>query len=77
MPGPFLTSSPRAAPTRKPKAKPGTKEFRAALRDGLENARDIHGAHGVFNMNPQDHNGLDNRARLMIRIEDGKWMVIK
>jgi branched-chain amino acid transport system substrate-binding protein len=43
----------------------------------LENARDIHGAHGVFNMTPQDHNGLDNRARMMIRIEDGKWVVIK
>lgn len=59
------------------KAKPGTKEFRAALRDGLESARDVFGAHGVFNMNPQDHNGLDNRARMMIRIEDGKWVVIK
>ena len=59
------------------KAKPGTKEFRAALRDGLENARDVFGAHGVFNMSPQDHNGLDNRARMMIRIEDGKWVMIK
>ena len=66
-----------AIPEALKKAKPGTKEFRAALRDGLENAKDIHGAHGVFNMNPQDHNGLDNRARMMIRIEDGKWVVIK
>jgi branched-chain amino acid transport system substrate-binding protein len=66
-----------AIPEALKKAKPGTKEFRAALRDGLENARDIHGAHGVFNMSPQDHNGLDNRARMMIRIEDGKWVVIK
>ena len=66
-----------AIPDALKKAKPGTKEFRAALRDGLENAKDIHGAHGVFNMNPQDHNGLDNRARMMIRIEDGKWVVIK
>jgi branched-chain amino acid transport system substrate-binding protein len=66
-----------AIPDALKKAKPGTKEFRAALRDGLENARDIFGAHGVFNMNPQDHNGLDNRARLMIKIEDGKWVVIK
>ncbi|HEX9277804.1 MAG TPA: ABC transporter substrate-binding protein [Casimicrobiaceae bacterium] len=66
-----------AIPDALKKAKPGTKEFRAALRDGLENAKDIFGAHGVFNMTPQDHNGLDNRARLMIRIEDGKWVVIK
>ena len=66
-----------AIPDALKKAKPGTKEFRAALRDGLENARNVFGAHGVFNMNPQDHNGLDNRARMMIRIEDGKWVVIK
>ena len=66
-----------AIPDALKKAKPGTKEFRAALRDGLENARDVFGAHGVFNMTPQDHNGLDNRARLMIKIEDGKWVVIK
>ncbi|MDQ2961616.1 MAG: ABC transporter substrate-binding protein [Pseudomonadota bacterium] len=66
-----------AIPEALKKAKPGTKEFRAALRDGLENARDIFGAHGVFNMNPQDHNGLDNRARMMIKIEDGKWVLIK
>jgi branched-chain amino acid transport system substrate-binding protein len=66
-----------AIPEALKKAKPGTKEFRAALRDGLENAKDIFGAHGVFNMSPQDHNGLDNRARMMIKIEDGKWVVIK
>ncbi len=66
-----------AIPDALKKARPGTKEFRAALRDGLENAKDVFGAHGVFNMTPQDHNGLDNRARLMIRIEDGKWVVIK
>jgi branched-chain amino acid transport system substrate-binding protein len=66
-----------AIPDALKKAKPGTKEFRAALRDGLENAKDVFGAHGVFNMTPQDHNGLDNRARLMIKIEDGKWVVIK
>lgn len=66
-----------AIPEALKKAKPGTKEFRAALRDGLENARDIVGAHGVFNMSPQDHNGLDNRARMMIKIEDGKWVLIK
>jgi branched-chain amino acid transport system substrate-binding protein len=66
-----------AIPDALKKAKPGTKEFRAALRDGLENAKDVFGAHGVFNMTPQDHNGLDNRARMMIKIEDGKWVVIK
>jgi hypothetical protein len=28
-------------------------------------------------MNASDHNGLDNRARVMIRIDDGKWTLVK
>jgi branched-chain amino acid transport system substrate-binding protein len=66
-----------AIPEALKKAKPGTKEFRAALRDALENDKNIVGTHGVFNMSPQDHNGLDNRARVMLKIEDGKWMLLK
>ena len=55
------------------KAKPGTPEFRAALRDALESTREVHGAHGVFNMSPTDHLGLDQRARVMVKIENGAW----
>jgi len=54
-------------------AKPGTKEFRAALRDALEGGRNIAGAHGVFNMSPTDHLGFDERARVMVKIENGGW----
>ncbi|HEY2189335.1 MAG TPA: ABC transporter substrate-binding protein [Caldimonas sp.] len=54
-------------------AQPGTPEFRAALRDALESARDVHGAHGIFNMSPTDHLGLDQRARVMVKIENGAW----
>jgi len=28
-------------------------------------------------MTPQNHNGLDKRARVMISIEDGKWVLAK
>jgi branched-chain amino acid transport system substrate-binding protein len=66
----------KAVPEALKKAKPGTPEFRAALRDALETTSVI-GTHGVFNMSPQDHNGLDNRARVMIRIENGKWVLVK
>jgi len=66
----------QAVPAALAKAKPGTKEFRAALRDALENANVV-GTHGVFVMSPQDHNGLDNRARVMIRIEKGQWVLLK
>jgi branched-chain amino acid transport system substrate-binding protein len=55
------------------KAQPGSKEFRAALRDALEGVRDVVGAHGVYNMSAQDHVGLDQRSRVMVRIESGAW----
>jgi branched-chain amino acid transport system substrate-binding protein len=58
------------------KGKPGTREFRAALRDALESAKVV-ATHGVFEMSPGDHNGLDNRARVMVRIDNGKWVLIK
>ena len=59
------------------KAKPGTAEFRAALRDALEGIKELPGAHGVFNMSPKDHLGLDGRARVMVRIENGAWKLVK
>ena len=58
------------------KGKPGTKEFRAALRDELERANVV-ATHGVFVMSANDHNGLDNRARVMVRIENDKWILAK
>jgi branched-chain amino acid transport system substrate-binding protein len=66
----------QAIPEAVRKAKPGTKEFRAALRDALENDKVV-ATHGVFNMSPQDHNGLDNRARVMLKIENDKWLLLK
>ena len=65
-----------AVPEALKKGKPGTKEFRAALRDALEKANVV-ATHGVFVMNANDHNGLDNRARVMISIDDGKWKLAK
>ncbi|MEP7063096.1 MAG: ABC transporter substrate-binding protein [Betaproteobacteria bacterium] len=66
----------QAIPKALQKAKPGTPEFRAALRDGLESANVV-GVHGVFVMTPHDHNGLDNRGRVMVKIENGKWVLQK
>ena len=66
-----------AIPEALKKAKPGTKEFRVALRDALENTKELVATHGVFTMTPSEHNGLDNRARTMIRIDNGKWVLAK
>jgi len=65
-----------AIPQALKKGKPGTKEFRAALRDALESSNVV-GTHGVFVMGPQEHNGLDNRARVMIKIDNGQWVLAK
>ena len=62
-----------AIPTALKKAKPGTTEFRVALRDALEGLHEISGVHGIFSMSPNDHLGLDQRARVMVKIENGAW----
>jgi len=66
-----------AIPQALKKAQPGTKEFRAALRDALEGEKEIVATHGVYTMSATDHNGLDNRARTMIKIDNGKWVLAK
>lgn len=66
-----------AVPEALKKAKPGTPEFRAALRDALENVKEVPGAHGVFNMSPNDHLGFDQRARVMVQIQGGTWKLVK
>ena len=55
------------------KAKPGTAEFRVALRDAIEQVKDLPGAHGIFSMSPTDHLGLDQRAYVMVKIVNGAW----
>src|SRR3546814_20968180 len=54
-------------------AKPGTAEFRKALRDAIEQVKDLLASQGVFNMSPTDHSGFDERARVMVKVVAGKW----
>ncbi|RIK96938.1 MAG: branched-chain amino acid ABC transporter substrate-binding protein, partial [Burkholderiales bacterium] len=58
-------------------AKPGTPEFRAALRDALEHVQNVIGTHGVYNLSPTNHNGLDERARVLVEVKDGEWTLMK
>ena len=67
----------KAIPAALKKAKPGSPEFREALRDALEQSKEVVGAQGVFNMSAQNHNGMDQRARVMMTVKDGKWVLIK
>ena len=66
----------RAIPEALKKAQPGTEAFRSALRDALESTKELAVSHGIINMSPANHNGLDQRARVMVQITDGKWKVL-
>jgi branched-chain amino acid transport system substrate-binding protein len=66
-----------AVPAALKKAKPGGAEFREALRASLEGVRNVVGTHGVYNMNAQSHNGLDERARVVVHVDNGGWHLVK
>ena len=66
----------RAIPEALKKAQPGTPEFRAALRDAMEAIKDAPSTNGIVNMSKADHLGLDQRARVMVRIEKGEWKYV-
>jgi branched-chain amino acid transport system substrate-binding protein len=66
-----------AVPKALAKAQPGTEAFRAALRDALEQAKDVVLTEGVYTMTPQDHNGADERSLVMAEIKGGKWVIVK
>ncbi len=66
----------RAIPVALAQAKPGTEAFRTALRDAIEKEREIVGCQGVFNMSPTNHNGMDERARVLVTVKDGKFRLL-
>jgi branched-chain amino acid transport system substrate-binding protein len=65
-----------AVPAALQKGKPGTPEFRAALRDDMEAQHGLVMVHGIATMSPQDHNGFDDRARVMVTIQGGAWKLL-
>jgi branched-chain amino acid transport system substrate-binding protein len=56
-------------------ALPGTKEFRRALRDAIESLKELGVTNGAVTMSKTDHLGLDARARVMVQVKDGKWVL--
>ena len=66
-----------ALPAAMAKAKPGTEAFRVALRDAIEATHELDANSGVFNFSPTDHAGLDERAAVVVRIDNGKWILEK
>lgn len=66
----------RAIPVAAKAGKPGTEAFRVALRDAIEAEREIVGCQGVYNMSPTNHNGMDERARVLVTVKDGKFRLL-
>ncbi|CAH2600608.1 ABC transporter substrate-binding protein [Rhodovastum atsumiense] len=65
-----------AIPVALEKGRPGTPAFRAALRDAIESRKELPLTHGVATLTPQDHNGFDQRARVMVTIQNGTWKLL-
>ena len=57
------------------RAKPGTPEFRAALRDAMEGLGHTVFAHGVMNWTKDNHWGYTNETGVMLQVKDGKFVV--
>ena len=58
-------------------ANPGTTEFRAALRDSIENGKNVYLANGLSNMTSTDHSGFDERSAFLIKLNDGQFRLLK
>ena len=57
------------------KAKPGTPEFRAAIKEALETKGRTIFSHGVMNWTPQDHWGYTKETGILLKVVDGKFVV--
>jgi branched-chain amino acid transport system substrate-binding protein len=65
----------KAVPVAQKKAKPGTPEFRAALRDAFEGMGRTVLAHGILNWTADDHWGFTNETGVMLKVVNGEFKV--
>lgn len=66
-----------AIPQALKRGEPGTQEFRTALRDALENTKELVVTQGVYNMSPQDHSGFDERGSVLVTVKDGRFVLLR
>ena len=58
------------------KGEPGTPEFRLSLRDAIATTREVVGTHGVYNFKAGELYGVDQRARVLVKIDNGQWKLV-
>lgn len=63
----------KAIPIALKQAKPGTREFRLALKQVLETMGETVVPQGVLRYSGKDHYGYDGRARFALTAKDGNW----
>src|SRR5258706_7339541 len=63
----------RVIPVALKTAKPGTPEFREAIRQAFMTEREIACSQGVYNFTEKDRHGLDDRSRIILTVKDGKY----
>ena len=63
----------KTVPVALKKAKPGTKEFRAALKDAIEGMGRTVFAHGIMNWTATDHWGYLPETGVMLVVKNGDW----
>ncbi len=49
----------------------------ARLRDAIEATKGYIGVSGVYSLTPEDHNGLGTDSMVMVKVEKGKWVLLK
>ena len=59
------------------RTQPGTEQFRAALNEALETTKDVTGTHAVYNFKPGESFGVDERARILVQLQKGKWTLLQ
>jgi branched-chain amino acid transport system substrate-binding protein len=67
----------RVVPVALKTAKPGTPEFREAIRQALLTEREIAASQGVYNFTEKDRYGVDERARILLTVKDGKYKLVR
>jgi branched-chain amino acid transport system substrate-binding protein len=64
----------RVIPVALKSAKPGTPEFREAIRAALLSEKEMAATQGVYNFTEKDRNGVDDRSRILLTVKDGKYV---
>jgi branched-chain amino acid transport system substrate-binding protein len=58
------------------KGEPGTAQYRLALRNALVSGKEVVGTHSIYNFKPDSRYGSDERSRVVVKLEKGKWVLV-